>query len=178
MIPDVDGLGLVAEVATRNTSHPLLWWTDYHHILAHNLGFALVMTAVAFFAAHRRVWTTCLSFTSFHTHILGDLVGARGPDGYQWPIPYFLPFSATPELSWDGQWPLNGWQNIVATMALLGLSLFWAWKRGYSPLGLVSGRADLQLVQTLRTRFGLPQGYEAREVSVIVLPDLPRPPPT
>ena len=31
VIPDIDGLGALVEIPTRNSSHPLLWWTDYHH---------------------------------------------------------------------------------------------------------------------------------------------------
>ena len=30
--PDVDGLGIIGEVLTRNSSQPLLWWSNYHHI--------------------------------------------------------------------------------------------------------------------------------------------------
>ncbi len=153
VIPDIDGLGMLVEIPTRNTNHPLLWWTDYHHILAHNIGFAVVVTAVAFAMAKRRALTSTLTAIAFHSHILGDLAGARGPDGYQWPIPYFLPFSRTPELSWDGQWPLNGWQNFVITGISLVITFYVAWSRGYSPLGYLSERADRALVETLRRRF-------------------------
>src|SRR5947199_10862680 len=45
--PDLDGLGLIPELLTRNSSHPLLWFSRYHHSL-HNLGFALLCTAAAF----------------------------------------------------------------------------------------------------------------------------------
>ena len=38
--PDIDGLGIVPELLTRNTSHPLLWFSEYHHSL-HTLAFAL-----------------------------------------------------------------------------------------------------------------------------------------
>ncbi|SRR5581483_89555 len=153
VIPDIDGLGMLVEIPTRNTNHPLLWWTDYHHILAHNIGFAIVFTALAFAMARRRTLTAILSAVAFHSHILGDVVGARGPDGYQWPIPYLLPFSRTPELTWDGQWPLNGWQNFVITAIALVITFYVAWSRGYSPLGYVSERADAAFVATLRHRF-------------------------
>jgi hypothetical protein len=152
VIPDIDGLGLLAEIPTRNTTHPLLWWTEYHHVLAHNVGFAALVTIVAFALATHRWRTGLLTLLSFHTHILGDIVGARGPDGYQWPIPYFLPFSRTPVFSWDGQWALNGWQNFVITGAALAMTFILAWSRGYSPVGIFSERADELLVQTLRRR--------------------------
>ena len=38
--PDIDGIGIVPELLTRNTSHPLLWFSEYHHSL-HTLAFAL-----------------------------------------------------------------------------------------------------------------------------------------
>jgi len=154
VIPDVDGLGLLVEIPTRNTSHPLLWWTEYHHVLGHNIGFALFVAAIACALATKRLQTTALAVLSFHSHILGDIIGARGPDGYQWPIPYFLPFSSTPELSWQGQWALNAWQNFVITGVALAITFLLAWRRGYSPIGIFSKRADVKFVATLRARFG------------------------
>ena len=40
VIPDIDGLGIIPEILTRNSAHPLLWFTLYHHAL-HNLAFRL-----------------------------------------------------------------------------------------------------------------------------------------
>ena len=154
VIPDVDGLGLLIEIPTRNSAHPILWWTEYHHVLAHNVGFAMLVAIAAFALATHRTRTTILTIVSFHSHILGDLIGARGPDGYQWPIPYFLPFSSTPELSWDGQWALNAWQNFVITGLALAVTFVLAWRRGYSPVGVFSRRADQLFVRALRARFG------------------------
>ncbi|HXH37947.1 MAG TPA: metal-dependent hydrolase [Thermoanaerobaculia bacterium] len=156
VIPDVDGLGLLVEIPTRNTAHPLLWWTEYHHVLGHNIGFALFVAAIACVLATKRLQTTALAVVSFHSHILGDILGARGPDGYQWPIPYFLPFSPTPQLSWQGQWALNAWQNFVITGVALAMTFLLAWRRGYSPIGIFSKRADARFVETLRDRFGTP----------------------
>ena len=152
VIPDIDGLGLVIEIATRNTAHPILWWTEYRHVLAHNVGFGALVTIAAFALATHRWRTGLLTLLSFHTHILGDVIGARGPDGYQWPIPYFLPFSPTPVFSWDGQWALNGWQNFVITAVALAVTFVLAWHRGYSPVGIFSRRADELFVQALRSR--------------------------
>ncbi len=153
VIPDIDGLGMLVEIPTRNTAHPLLWWTEYHHVLAHNIGAAIIVTFLAFALSTHRWLSSALALLSFHTHILGDIIGARGPDGYQWPIPYFLPFSRTPELSWDGQWALNAWQNFVITGVALALTFFLAWWRGYSPIEMFSKKADRVFVETLRSRF-------------------------
>jgi hypothetical protein len=45
--PDIDGFGIIPELLTRNTSHPLLWFSAYHHSL-HTLGFALICTLAAY----------------------------------------------------------------------------------------------------------------------------------
>ncbi len=150
--PDLDGLGLIAELATRDTAHPLLWWTEYHHVLGHNLLFACVASLFA-----RRFLTGALVFLAVHLHILGDLAGSRGPDDYQWPIPYLWPFSNSPQLAWSGQWYLNAWPNIVLTIALLAMTFYLAWRRGYSIVGLVSSRGDAAFVDMLRKRFGRPR---------------------
>ena len=34
--PDVDGLGIVAEILTRHSQHPLLWFSDYHCVFRGN----------------------------------------------------------------------------------------------------------------------------------------------
>jgi inner membrane protein len=153
VIPDLDGVGLVAELATRHASHPLHWWSQYHHVLGHNLGFALVVCVAAAAFARQKAKTTCLVFLSFHLHLLGDLAGARGPDGDQWPIPYLLPFSNRLSLTWSGQWALNAWPNLLLTAGLVLAALILAYKRGYSPLELFSIRVDRAVVKTLRERF-------------------------
>lgn len=156
--PDLDGLGLVAEVLTRNSSHPLLWWTEYHHILGHNLAAAVVVSLVAAALARSRGRTALLACVTFHLHLLCDVMGARGPDGYQWPIPYLLPFSSAVQWAWSGQWALNAWQNMVLTAVVIGWALFLAWRRGYSPLELVSKRLDGVFVAALRKRFPIAGG--------------------
>ncbi len=154
LAPDLDGLGLVAELATRASDNPVYWWSSYHHILCHNLAFAIVLSGAAAILARRRRRTAVLVFVAVHSHIVGDLIGARGPDDFQWPIPYLYPFSETPALVWEGQWYLNAWPNIVLSIGLLAWAFFVAWRSGYSPVGLLSKRADSAFVETLRARFG------------------------
>lgn len=168
--PDLDGIGIVPELLTRNTSHPLLWFSQYHHSL-HTLAFALICTLAAYLIAGplanftfgpsikgrplpTRPWLTAfLVFVSFHLHLLCDLIGARGPDGDQWPIPYLKPFSNALQLAWHGQWALNAWQNFAITGILL-LATFWlAAKYGSSPVELISEPANQALTRTLRQRF-------------------------
>ena len=152
VIPDIDGLGAIPEVLTRNSSHPLTWFSDYHRTF-HNLTFAVVVASISFALATRRWKTAALAFLSFHLHLLGDLLGARGPEGHQWPIPYFLPFSRTWEWTWEGQWALNAWPNFLITFVLLLAMFYLAWQRGFSPLEMLSSPADNAFVRALRARF-------------------------
>jgi len=151
VVPDIDGLGIVAEYLTRNSRHPLEWFSTYHHSL-HSLPFAVVVAAVTFVLATQRWKTASLAFLSFHIHLLEDLVGSRGPDGYQWPIPYLAQFSRACDLTWRGQWALNAWPNFAITISMLLLTFYLAWKRGFSPLEMVSLKADAAFVAALRTR--------------------------
>ena len=155
VVPDVDGLGIVAEKLTQNSTHPLNWWSEYHHVLGHNLGFALVVTVAAAIFSQQKLKTALLVFLSFHLHLLADLVGARGPDGDQWPIPYLLPFSNKWQLTWSGQWALNAWPNFVITGALIASTILLARRRGFSPLEIFSRKLDSIFVGALRTRFPL-----------------------
>ena len=153
VVPDVDGLGIVAERLTQNSSHPLTWWSDYHHVLGHNVGFAIVVATLAAIFAKQRIKVALLVLFSFHLHLLADLIGARGPDGDQWPIPYLLPFSKQMNLVWSGQWALNAWPNFVITAVLIAIAVLLARRRGYSPLELFSAKADAAVVGALRARF-------------------------
>ena len=148
VIPDVDGLGIIPEILTRHSSHPLFWFSEYHHAL-HSLPFAFVVTVLAFMLASIRWKTAALALVSFHIHLLEDLAGSRGPDGYQWPIPYLKPLSSQVQLVWHGQWSLNGWQNYLITIALLVVTLWLARSKGLSPVEMFSVKADKQVVKSL-----------------------------
>ncbi len=156
VVPDLDGLGLVADLFSGDTAAGFYWYTRFHHVLGHNLAFGLLLGAAAFSAARRRWVTALLCLVGFHLHLLGDLVGSRGPDGSIWTIPYLWPISDR-QWWWDGQWMLNAWPNFVITMLLLAVTLFVAWRYGFSPVGLFSERADRAVVETLRRRFGVPR---------------------
>jgi len=148
---------VVVELATREASTPLLWWSEYHHVLAHNLLAAVVIAATVAALARRRLASAVLAFAMVHLHFVMDILGSRGPDGYDWPVPYLFPFSDSLQLSWSGQWALNAWPNIAFTVALIGLTLYLAWRRGYSVVGLLSPSADRAVVAALRHRFGTPR---------------------
>ena len=150
--PDIDGLGVVAEILTEHTTSPLLWYSKYHHVLCHNLGFGLLLAVTAILFGVRRWMTAFLVLVVFHLHLLGDIIGSRGPDGYQLPIPYLYPFSDQWELAWAGQWELNAWPNVLIIILLLAATIYIVGKKGCSPLEMVSKRADAGLVSILRRK--------------------------
>ena len=156
ILPDIDGIGIMAELLTENTKSPLIWYSKYHHVLGHNLMVGLILAVAVFMLSVRRWMSAFLALLVFHLHLLGDIAGSRGPDGYQWPIPYFFPFSHDWKLTWDGQWQLNAWPNILVSLLMLALTLYIAWKRGRSPLEMISRQADTALVAGLHKRFGEP----------------------
>ena len=164
LAPDIDGLGVVADFFTHGTEGPLYWWWRLHHTMGHNLAFGVVVTGAVYCLAVRRPITACLALLSFHSHLLGDILGSRGTGSNQWPIPYLAPFSETPQIVWQGQWALNAWPNIAITLILLTLTFYLAWRRGFSPVGLFSRRADCAFVKTLRTRFGSPKCNPGEEL--------------
>jgi inner membrane protein len=151
VVPDLDGLGIVPELLTRNSSRPLMGFSSYHHSL-HNLTFGLIVAMACFARADQKWKTGLLALLSFHVHLLEDVLGTRGPDGYQWPISYLAPFSSTVQLTWRGQWALNAWPNLAITVLLLASTFWLAWLRGFSPLEMVSSVADRAFVATLRRR--------------------------
>ncbi len=157
VIPDADGLGIAMDFLTRHSTNPTNWWGAYHHTFGHNLFAGLAAALFALLLATRRWTAVLLAFASFHLHLLGDLVGARGPDGDQWPIHYLWPVSHEPALTWSGQWALNAWPNFLVTGLFLALLFYLAWRRGYSPLEMISTRADQSFVSALRFRFGQPE---------------------
>jgi hypothetical protein len=53
VVPDIDGVGVIAEILTRNSAHRLLWFSEYHHVL-HNLLFGLIVAGVAGAVATKR----------------------------------------------------------------------------------------------------------------------------
>lgn len=157
VLPDLDGLGIVIDFATRTLGLPETdYYQTFHRLYGHGLAAALVFALVAFAAAHRRLLTAALSFVAVHLHFACDLLGSRGngPDDI-WSIWYFAPFSTAHEIAWTGQWPLVGWQNMLITAVLIGLVLERAARRGYSPLLMLSPRADRELVAVVRKWRGI-----------------------
>jgi hypothetical protein len=152
VVPDIDGLGIISAITSQDRGQGLALYGEYHHVLAHNIFFGLAFSAVIYAVSKKKWLTALLALLSFHVHLLGDILSGRGPDGTVWTISYFVPFSNL-QFSWAGQWELNAWPNVVITAAALFLTLWLAWKRGFSPVSIFSLKADRAVVEALRLRF-------------------------
>lgn len=158
LIPDVDGVGAVPDVLTRwFTDEPTRFFHEYHHDL-HTALFAAVATlgaaALATGDLARRATTAALFCLAFHLHLVCDVVGSRGPDGSIWDVPYLRPFTEAHHWEWSGQWRLDGWQNVVITIALLAVTGVIAARRGRTIVEVVSTRADAAVVEVVQRRLG------------------------
>ena len=152
LAPDLDGLGIVVDFATRAFGLPETdYYQSFHRMYGHGVAAAIVIAAIAGAFGTRRLLVGLCAFLSVHLHFLCDLLGSRGstPEDI-WGIYYFAPFTTAYEVSWAGQWPLVGWQNMAISAALLAIVMVRASAVGYSPLGLLSERADAAFVATLR----------------------------
>ena len=144
---DLDGLGIV--VSER-------WYAQYHHILGHNLTFALIVSTVLSIFSSRRMlaWVTYCAL--FHLHIFMDFWGS----GRDWGIAYWWPFRFGPGYWWMNPygWDFYSWQNISAAFLLFCWTIWIAYIRKRTPLELLMPSLDRRLV-------GLPdlggRGFEA-----------------
>jgi membrane-bound metal-dependent hydrolase YbcI (DUF457 family) len=155
LAPDLDGLGLFVDFATRLVG---LGWTDYyqsyHRLYGHGLPAALVLSILVFALARHRWRAALAAFASVHLHLLLDLAGSRGGDPEDlWPIRYLMPLSDAVTITWTEQWQLVSWQNTTITALLVVTALAMAHRRGYSPVTLFSKKADAAVVAALRSRW-------------------------
>jgi hypothetical protein len=151
---DADGLGALVDVGNRVLGRSeTSWFGAYHHVLFHGLFGAVLAAGVAAAVCRRRARAAACAFLAVHVHLLCDLVGSRGPSpGDVWPISYLAPFSEALTVAWPGQWPLNGWPNVLITLVLLAVVFFQAWREGVSPVSLFSRRADAAFIAAVRRR--------------------------
>jgi inner membrane protein len=151
VLPDADGLGLLADAASRAIWHKAtFFYLDYHHYLLHGAFGGVLIAALLTCFARQRWRVALLALLVFHLHLLCDFVGSRGPSpGDLWPILYLGPFSRSPMWVWKGQWRLDGWQNRYLTVALYFWALWLATERGDSVVGVFNRRADKIFVSTL-----------------------------
>jgi hypothetical protein len=152
ILPDLDGLGLLLDASFRLfAGKKTLFYEHYHHYLLHGAFGAVLITLVLTMFAHRKWRVGLLSLIVFHLHLLCDFVGSRGPSPEDlWPLFYLGPFDKDPMWIWKGQWRLDAWPNRLLSVFLFGWALRLAVVRGYSFVGVFSGRLDRVFVSVLQ----------------------------
>jgi len=153
LIPDVDGIGYIVDRVAAYLGSSTTYYEDFHHIYTHNLLTGLVFAIMCSIICGRRMVVFWLSLLAFHLHLLCDIAGARGPDGYQWPIPYFSPFLPDIQLVWSGQWELSSWINSAFGISFFIIALITARYRHVTFFELFSLRFE-KLVGEVATRRG------------------------
>lgn len=156
ILPDADGLGLVADLITGAGGRKgTQLYEHYHHYLLHGAFGGVVIGLVLACFARERWRVALLALLVFHLHLLCDFIGSRGPSPEDlWPIFYFGPFDKDPMWIWKGQWRLDGWQNKTVFAILFVWALWLATKRGDSFVGVFNRRVDAIFVSVLqRWRF-------------------------
>lgn len=124
------------------------YW-DYHHIVCHNLAFALSMaTALAIFSS-RRLLAFFVYLAVAHAHLVLDYYGS-GPG---WPIAYGWPFTGW---RWNNPdaWEFNGWQNRAAAGAFLLWVIAIAIVQRRTPVEMLTPALDGRIVTGLRGLVG------------------------
>jgi hypothetical protein len=152
---DLDGAPLVYSWEAYRT---------YHHVVCHNGLWAAICTGLVAAVASRRGPAATLAFLSFHLHLACDYFGSGGPGPTVWVLPYFFPWVGGwdaagsfvgPRWYWNPwQWPLNGWQNLLAAVLALAGTIHVGCRLNRTPLEFVAPRADGRVCAALRTWFG------------------------
>ena len=154
VLPDLDGLGIVADVVGSMISgkeDKFHYYQQYHHLLLHGWPGAILISVLLMCFARERWRVLLLCLLTFHLHLLCDLVGSRGPDPSDfWPICYSEPLFRHPIWFWKHQWRLDGWQNQTIFVVILVTALGLAVKRGYSFVEVFSSWADKVFVSVLQ----------------------------
>jgi inner membrane protein len=154
VLPDVDGFGLLADVALAALSGKethFEYYHKFHHLLLHGWPGALFIAGMLMLFAKQRWRVAGLSLITFHLHLLCDLLGSRGPSiSDLWPICYGEPLFRHPIWIWKSQWKLDGWQNQFIFLGVFGTAIAIALKRGYSFVEVFSERWDGVVVAVLR----------------------------
>jgi inner membrane protein len=154
VVPDADGIGLPVDWVCRALGYETAFYEQFHRVALHGLPGAVFITFLFVLLARERLRAAPWIFISYHLHLLGDVLGSRGSGPMDiWPIHYLSPLSDALTVAWTGQWPLTSWQNTTVTIVLMAYAVALAIRRGYSPVGLFSARADASFVETLRARW-------------------------
>ena len=148
--PDADGFGIIWDKLTGTTD----FYFRFHHYLGHSLLTSVVLAVFAtLLAKTQKVTVFVLTVVVVHLHIICDIIGSKGPDGYQWPIYYLYPFSSEFSLTWSYQWELNAWQNHVIMLVLFSCCFYYVVTKHFSFIEVFSSKLDQAAFSMYRKYF-------------------------
>src|SRR5437660_10055200 len=79
VVPDIDGIGIIPELLTRHSQHPLLWFSQYHHSL--HIYCSQSLSPCLHSSCQAASGCPQLSRSLHFTCISSKISSARGPDG-------------------------------------------------------------------------------------------------
>lgn len=136
--PDLDGLSLLGG-----------WecYYDWHHVLMHNLPFALALSGVLAYVSKPRFTAFAVYLGLLHLHFLMDLLGS----GECWQIEYWRPFSAKPFLAFG--WDFFSWQNYLAAFLCIAATIGIIYWKKRTILEYPMPKLDRELTEFFRKPF-------------------------
>jgi LexA-binding, inner membrane-associated putative hydrolase len=131
-LPDMDGVTIIAGWG---------FYQDWHHVLAHNILFCVILAAVLTGFSESKLKTFVLYLGLMALHMVMDLFGS----GEGWYLYLYWPFSMEKFYTNYG-WAFFSWQNQLAGFLFLlwTLAIIYCQKR--TPLEYIMPKLDHQLV--------------------------------
>lgn len=152
ILPDVDGLGYFVDRANLRFDVYSHYYMDYHHFIGHNLFAGLFIAGMMAYFCQRKLTVFLLSLLAFHLHLLADLAGSMGGDGYQWPIYYLYPILPDFALTWSGQWELSSWKNSAIGISFFVIALIIAHYKQVTFFEFFSTKIEKKVTEVARRR--------------------------
>jgi inner membrane protein len=152
ILPDVDGLGYVIDRINLRFDIYSNYYTDYHHFIGHNIFAGLLIASMMAYFCQHKIAVFLLSLLTFHLHLLADLAGSMGGDGYQWPIYYLYPLMPDLAITWSEQWELSSWRNSAIGSSFFIIALIIARYRRVTFFELFSARIEQKVAEVMRQR--------------------------
>ena len=139
VVPDLDGLGLLADWAGGAFGATGGYYEQFHRVLLHGLPGAIACATLFACFARQKVLVALWAFVTYHLHLLGDVLGSRGGGANDfWPVWYLSPLSDAMTFEWSGQWPLTG-RGLRPAFCLVFIARAEAGYRLARPAGLRTG---------------------------------------
>jgi hypothetical protein len=152
VLPDLDGVGYVIDKVNSCFDISSSYFFDYHHVIGHNVFSGLLIAGLMAFSCRRKLTVFLLSLLTFHLHLLADVAGSMGGDGYQWPIYYLYPLVPDFTITWSGQWELSSWKNSAIGIVFFIVSLMIARYKRVTFFELFSSKMEEKVVEVARQR--------------------------